>query len=94
MRVNNRGVAKKRVLVGRRNFRLKQERVVVCGGFFLPGRGFWVGGFFTPKGEHHALCPRCVKSRLFFTTSSHRSQGPEFCTLQPLLVHWGFFVQV
>ena len=31
----------------------------------------------------HALCPRCVKSRLFSTTGSHGSQGPEFCTLHP-----------
>ena len=34
---------------------------------------------------------RCAKSRLFFTTGSHGSQGPEFCTLQPLLVHQGIF---
>ena len=38
-----------------------------------------------------ALCPHCAKSQLFSTTCSHRSQGPEFCTLQPLLVHQGFF---
>ena len=37
---------------------------------------------------------RCAKSWLFFTTGSHGSQGPEFCTLQPLLVHEGFFVSV
>ena len=37
---------------------------------------------------------RCAKSRPFFTTGSHGSQGPEFCTLQPLLVHQGFFVSV
>ena len=42
-------------------------------------------------GAHRALCTRCVKSRLFSTTSSHGSQGPEFCILQPLLVHQGFF---
>ena len=41
-----------------------------------------------------ALCPRCAKSRPFFTTGSHGSRGPEFCTLQPLLVHQGFFVLV
>ena len=41
-----------------------------------------------------ALCPRCAKSRLFFTTGSHGSQGPELCTLQPLLAHQGFFVLV
>ena len=35
----------------------------------------------------HMLCARCAKSRLFSTTSSYGSQGPEFCTLQPLLVH-------
>ena len=40
-----------------------------------------------------ALCPPCAKSRLFFT-GSPGSQGPEFCTLQPLLVHQGFFVLV
>ena len=34
---------------------------------------------------------RCAKSRLFSTTGSHGSQGPEFCTLQPLLVHQGLF---
>ena len=34
---------------------------------------------------------RCPKSRLFSTTGSHGSQGPQFCTLQPLLVHQGFF---
>ena len=28
--VNNRGVAKKRVLVGRRSLKLRQETVVVC----------------------------------------------------------------
>ena len=43
---------------------------------------------------HRALCTRCAKSRLFSTTSSHGSQGREFCTLQPLLVHQGFFVSV
>ena len=41
-----------------------------------------------------ALCKRCAKSRLFFTTGSHGSWGPEFCTLQPLLVHQGFLVLV
>ena len=39
------------------------------------------------RGAHRALCPRCAKSRLFFTTGNHGSRGPEFCTLQPLLVH-------
>ena len=29
------------------------------------------------------LC--CVKSRLFFTTGSHGSQGPEFCTPDAVL---------
>ena len=28
------------------------------------------------QGAHRALCPRCAKSRLFSTTSSHGSQGP------------------
>ena len=32
---------------------------------------------------------RCAKSWLFSITGSHGSQGPEFCTLQPLLVHQG-----
>ena len=36
-----------------------------------------------PLRAHRALCPRCAKSRLISTTSNHRSQGPEFCTLQP-----------
>ena len=31
------------------------------------------------SGAHHALCARCAKSRLFSTTGSHGSQGPEFC---------------
>ena len=47
-----------------------------------------------PRGAHRALCLRCAKSQLFFTTGSHGSQGPEFCTLQPLLVHRVFFVLV
>ena len=34
---------------------------------------------------------QCAKSRLFSTIGSHGSQGPEFCTLQPLLVHRGVF---
>ena len=33
----------------------------------------------------HGLCPRCAKSRLFSTTSSHGSQGPEFCTPDAVL---------
>ena len=33
---------------------------------------------------------RCAKSRLFTATSGRGSQGPEFCTLQPLLVHLVF----
>ena len=37
-----------------------------------------------------ALCPRCAKSRLFFATGSHRSQGSGVCTPQPLLVGQGF----
>ena len=41
-------------------------------------------------GAHRALCTRCVRSRLFFTTGSHGSQGPEIRTPQPLLVHQGF----
>ena len=41
-----------------------------------------------------ALCPRCAKSRLFSSTGSHGSQGPEFLTLQPLLFHQGFFYLV
>ena len=32
------------------------------------------------EGAHCALCLRCAKSRLFSTTSSYGSQGPEFCT--------------
>ena len=39
-------------------------------------------------GAHCALCPRRVKSQLF-STGSHGSQGPEFCTLHPLVVHHG-----
>ena len=36
---------------------------------------------------------RCAKSRLFSITGSHGSQGLDICTLQPLLVHLGFFYQ-
>ena len=47
---------------------------------------------------YHALLwgrtVRCAKSRLFSTTGSHGSQGPEFCTLQTLLVHRGYFFLV
>ena len=45
-------------------------------------------------GAHHALCPRCAKSGLSFTTGSYGSQGPECCSLQPLLAHQGFLVLV
>ena len=31
------------------------------------------------------LCPHCAKRRLFSTAGSHRSQGPEFCTLDAVL---------
>ena len=56
---------------------------------------FWgTESVLSPEGSHRALCPRCTKGRLFFTTSSHGSQGPDYCTLQPLLVHQGFFVLV
>ena len=41
-----------------------------------------------------ALCMRCAKSRLFSTTGSHGSQGPEFCTVHPLQVHQGYFFLV
>ena len=43
------------------------------------------------EGAHRALSARCAKSWLFATTGSHGSQGPEFCTLQPLSVHQGCF---
>ena len=45
-----------------------------------------VTGGFQSWGAHRALCTGCAKSRLFLTKGSHGSQGPEFCTLQPLLV--------
>ena len=56
----------------------------------------WFVAFFPwqPTGAHRALRARCVKSRLFSTTGSYGSQGPDFRTLQPLLVHQGFFVLV
>ena len=44
-----------------------------------------------PRGAHRALCPWCAKSWLFYTTGSHGSQGPNFCSLHPLVVHQGFF---
>ena len=34
---------------------------------------------------HRALCARCAKIRLFSTTGSHGSQGPEFCTPHAVL---------
>ena len=37
------------------------------------------------KGAHRALCPRCARSRLFSTASSHGSQGPEVCTPDAVL---------
>ena len=44
------------------------------------------------RGVHRALFARCAKSRLFSTTGSHGSEGPEFCTLPPpVRVHQGFF---
>ena len=46
------------------------------------------------KGAPRALCPRCAKSRLFSITGSHGSQGLDICTLQPLLVHQGFFLSL
>ena len=50
------------------------------------------GGACRHGGAHRALCARCAKSRLFSTTGSHGSQGPEFCTLPPpVLVQQGFF---
>ena len=52
---------------------------------------FW---WSVPIWVHRALCPRCAKSQLFSSTGSHGSQGPEFCTLQPLLVHKGFFLSL
>ena len=61
-------------------FRLEPKRV------FLLWFGHGLGG-----GAHRALRARCAKSRLFSTTGSHGSQGPEFCTLQPLLVHRDIF---
>ena len=60
----------------------------------LPPFGLEGYAWHLARGAHRALCPRCAKSRLFFTTGSHGSQGPQFCTLQPLLVHQGFFVLV
>ena len=47
------------------------------------------------QGVHRALCARCAKSRLFSTTSSHGSQGPEFYTLQPRDgSNWGGWVSL
>ena len=36
-------------------------------------------------GAHRVLCAHCAKSRLFSTTGSHGSQGPEFCTPDAVL---------
>ena len=59
---------------------------------FITVHGFsgFSAGHRLREGTHHALCLRCAKSRLFFTNGSHGSRGPEFCTLQPLLVRQGF----
>ena len=42
-----------------------------------------VGGILRGRTVH------CAKDWLFSTTGSHGSRGPEFCTLQPLVVHQG-----
>ena len=65
---------------------------------YLPSRAeCWAGRLHAPKsvctekwplgswGAHRELCPCCAKSRLFFTTGSHGSQGPEFCTFHAVL---------
>ena len=58
-------------------------------------KGNPTGCVVSPHRGRTMRCARAVPpSRLFFTTGSHGSQGPEFCTLQPLLVHQGFFVLV
>ena len=61
---------------------------------------------FLPNADPSPVAPlptlwgrtvHCATSRLFLTAGSHGSRGPEFCTLQPLLVHLvhqGFFVLV
>ena len=36
-------------------------------------------------GAHRALCTRCAKSRLFSTTGSHGSQGPELSSPDAVL---------
>ena len=61
----------------------QSTKTVVIGKIPTPNQSYSLGG---PP----CVCPRCAKSRLFFTTGSQGSQGPEFCTLQPLLVHQGF----
>ena len=73
------------------------SRVLVTGGLLERDYVIFCGCSLSEKykkGAHRALCLRCAKSRLFFTTGSHGSQSPEFCTLQPLLAHQGFFVLV
>ena len=43
---------------------------------------------------HRALCTHFAKSWLFSTIGSHRSQGPEFCTLQPRCYTGYFFLSL
>ena len=57
----------------------------------IPFLSIDIGG---PPCAVPALCPRCAKSPLFSTTGSHGSQGPEFLTLQPPLLHQGLFYLV
>ena len=56
----------------------------------------WSGTLSVGKSslEYHlvrGLWGRTVRCALFSTTGSHGAQGPKLCTLQPLLVHQGFF---
>ena len=62
---------------GHSNAAMQRKDVQVHGGYWQ----MWV----LLRGAHRALYARCAKSRLFSTTSSHRSQGPEFCTPDAVL---------
>ena len=54
-------------------------------------QGGWHRMLSPPLAALRGRTVRCAKRRLFSTTGSHESQGPEFCTLQPLLELQGFF---
>ena len=63
---------------------LMETEVCVAAALHRPARKPPQRGALGGGGAHRALCPRCVKRRLFSTAGSHGSQFPEFHTPQPL----------